>query len=142
MRISQRTTLAHWLMSTGRSRHDCTQRANAAPITVSLVGRTTSGSSSFAVGSGNQPTLAITHQPVVSDDRHLLGEALDVLGLLREIAERDEQRKIAILVPRRLDAVIKQPLHPLPDAIAPRPDDHAATHAALLGPGRPSAMTA
>src|SRR3546814_2729104 len=32
VRISQRTTFAHWLISTGRSRHDWIQRENAAPI--------------------------------------------------------------------------------------------------------------
>src|SRR3546814_3943805 len=45
VRISQRTTLAHWFMSTGRSRQLCTQREKAAPMTVSDVGRTTSGRS-------------------------------------------------------------------------------------------------
>ena len=45
-RSSQRTTLAHWLMSSGRSRWLCTHLEKKWLITVSLVGRTTSGSSS------------------------------------------------------------------------------------------------
>ena len=75
----------------------------------------------------------LVDQPVMRDDRHLLGEAVDMLGLLLEIGERDEQREIAILVAGRLDAIVEQALDPLPDAIAPRPDDHAAAHAAFLG---------
>ena len=52
---------------------------------VSEVGRTISGSSSLASGIGLQ--LAVDRlQPVVGDDRHLLGEALDVLGLLGDEA--------------------------------------------------------
>jgi hypothetical protein len=45
-RISQRTTLAHWLSSSGRSRCDSIHLAMYSPMTVSEVGRTTSGSSS------------------------------------------------------------------------------------------------
>ena len=83
VRISQRTTLAHWLISTGRSRQLCTQRAIASPMMVSEVGRTTSGSSSFGVGIDHQ--LAVHRlQPVMGDDRHFLGEALDMLGLLEQ----------------------------------------------------------
>jgi hypothetical protein len=52
---------------------------------------------------------------------------------LLEIGKRDEQRKIAIFVTGRLDAIVQQLLHPFPDAIAPRPDDHAAPHAAFFG---------
>ena len=67
------------------------------------------------------------------DDRHFLREAVDMLGLLFEIGKRDEERKVAILVPRRLDPVIEQPLYTFPDAVTPRPDDHAPAHAAFLG---------
>ena len=50
VRISHRTTFAHWLMSSGRSRWLCTHFAKVAPMIVSLVGRTTSGSSSSPAG--------------------------------------------------------------------------------------------
>ncbi len=46
MRRSQRTTLAHWLSSTGRSRHDWIHLAYIVPMIASEVGRTTSRSSS------------------------------------------------------------------------------------------------
>ena len=44
--FSQRTTFAHWLMSTGRSRHDLIHFAYIVPMMTSDVGRTTSCSSS------------------------------------------------------------------------------------------------
>ena len=69
----------------------------------------------------------------MGDDRHLLGEAFDVIGFLLEIAQGDEEREIAILMAGRLDAIVEQALDALPDAISPWPDDHAAAHAALLG---------
>src|SRR5215218_904310 len=47
-RSSQRTTLAHWLSSRGRSRWDWIHLANRWLTTVSEVGRTTSGSASFS----------------------------------------------------------------------------------------------
>ena len=49
---------------------------------VSQVGRTTSGSSSLASGSGQLPSIGL--EPVMGDDRHFLGEAFDVLGFLRD----------------------------------------------------------
>ena len=45
-RSSQRTTFAHWLSSSGRSRYDWIHLAMSSPKRVSEVGRTTSGSSS------------------------------------------------------------------------------------------------
>ena len=47
--FSQRTTLAHWLIRIGRSRHDCTHFAYIVPMIVSEVGRTTSRSSSTSL---------------------------------------------------------------------------------------------
>ena len=70
---------------------------------------------------------------MMRDDRHFLGETLDMFGFLLEIGQRDEQREIAVLVPRRLDPVVEKTLDPLPHAIAPGPDDHAAAHARFLG---------
>lgn len=46
MTFSQRTQLAHWLMSTGRSRQDCTHLAYIEQMMASDVGRTAMGSSS------------------------------------------------------------------------------------------------
>ena len=49
-RISQRITFAHWLIKSGRSRYDSIQRAKAAPMIVSEVGRITYGSASSPAG--------------------------------------------------------------------------------------------
>ena len=134
VRSSQRTTLAHWLMRIGRSRYDCTQRANVAPMIVSLVGRTMSGSSSLADGAGRSAGLCrIGLQPMVRDDRALLGEALDVLGLLLQEAHRDEQREVRVLVAGGLEHRVEPPLDVLPDGVAPRLDDHAAADVGVLG---------
>ena len=67
-RSSQRTTLAHWLISSGRSRWLWIHLAKKLLITVSLVGRTTTGSSSFL-------------PPAVGHHGQLGAEPLDVLGL-------------------------------------------------------------
>ncbi len=48
VRFSQRITLAHWLMSSGRSRWLVIHLQKKCPMIVSLVGRTTYGSSSFS----------------------------------------------------------------------------------------------
>ncbi len=45
-RSSHRTTFAHWLSSSGRSRYESIHLAMNSPMTVSLVGRTTTGSAS------------------------------------------------------------------------------------------------
>ncbi len=70
---------------------------------------------------------------MVRDHRHFLGEPLDMLGLALEIGERDEQREIDIVVTLRLDPVVEQSLHPLPDTEAPGLDHHAAAYARFLG---------
>ena len=81
---------------------DCTHFAMYSPMTVSLVGRTTIGSSSSL-------------PPRVRDDRELGAEALDVLGFALEVVHRDEQREVRVLAPARLDAVVD-----LAPASAPR----------------------
>ncbi len=53
---------------------------------VSLVGRTTSGSVSSRGGRGTQLAVGVDLQPVVRDDGAFLGKALDVRGLLFEVA--------------------------------------------------------
>ena len=67
-------------------------------------------------------------QPVMGDDRHLLGEAFDVLGLPGDEAQGNEQREIAVLVAGFLDPPVERLLQQLPDAVAPRLDHHAAAH--------------
>jgi hypothetical protein len=67
------------------------------------------------------------------DDRALLREALDVLGLLLEEALRDQQRKVRVLVAGLLEAGVQPALDVLPQRVAPRLDHHAAAHRRLLG---------
>jgi hypothetical protein len=85
------------------------------------------------LGIGHQPALAVGDQAVVRDDRHLLGEAFDMIGFLGEIGQRNEQREVAVLDARFLDARVHDLLDAFPDAIAPRLDHHAAAHARFLG---------
>ncbi len=87
----------------------------------------------FGLGVGDEPALVVLDQAVMRDDRHFLGKALDMLGLALEIGDWDKDREIAVLVSGRLDPIVEQALDPLPDAIAPRLDDHAAAHARFLG---------
>ena len=72
-------------------------------------------------------------QTMVGHHGHFPCETLDVLGLLLDEAERYEQREIAVFMTRIAKAAIEQLLHALPDPISPRPHDHAAAHAGLLG---------
>ncbi len=69
---------------------------------------------------------------MVGDDRHFLCETIDMLGFLGKIAQRYEDREIAVIVARRLDPVVEQPLDAFPYAIAPGANDHAAAHARFL----------
>ncbi len=86
VRISQRTTLAHWLVSSGRSRQLWIQRAIASPM-IGFGGRAHDQRLfQLGLGIGDQPALAVRNQPVMGDDRHFLGEAFDVLGFRVEIA--------------------------------------------------------
>ena len=49
------------------------------------------------LGGRMQGSVLALLEPVVRDHRHLLGEALDVLGLLLEVAQRDEEREVGVL---------------------------------------------
>src|SRR5439155_23865094 len=77
--------------------------------------------------------LACRAQPGVRDERDFFGKSLDVLRFLREVAHRDEEREVSVLVAARFDHVVERALHQLPDAVAVRPDDHAAAHRRIIG---------
>ena len=111
--FSQRTTFAHWLMSTGRSRHDWIHFAYIVPMMASEVGRTIERLFELLVAA-------------VGDPRHLRREALDVLFLLHQQALGNEEREVRVHVPGRLEAPVEPLLDQLPDRVAVRPDDHAA----------------
>ena len=106
MRISQRTTFAHWLMRRGRSRQLWIHFLYMAQMIVSEVGRMTSGSSSFS-----PPPWVTTAQ--------LGREALDVLGFLLQEALGDEQGEVGVDVPGLLEQAVEAGLDALPDARSP-----------------------
>ena len=76
----------------------------------------------------HQPALRSRLQPVVGHHRALLGEALDVLGLPLQVAQRDEQREVGVGVAGVLEHAVEDALHVLPQRVAPRLDHHAAAH--------------
>ena len=79
-------------------------------------------------GIGLQFAVRPRLQAVMRDDRTFLGEPLHMVRLLLQKTERDEQRKIGVLMPRRLEHPVQHPLHVLPDRPAPRLDHHAPPH--------------
>ena len=67
-------------------------------------------------------------KPVMGYDCAFLGEALHMGGFLLKIAERDEERKIRVLVSGGFEHAVQHSLHTLPESVAPGLDDHAAPH--------------
>ena len=87
---------------------------------VSLVGRTTTGSSSFlpppwvtTASSGLKPSTCAASR--------------------LQVALGDEQREVGVGHPGRLDAGVDLGLHPLPDGVAVGTDDHGAPHRPVVG---------
>src|SRR5207249_7649438 len=62
----------------------------------------------------------------VRDNGELWREAFHVLGLLLHEALGNEKREVGVSMPGFLEHVIESALHPLPDAVAIRANDHAA----------------
>ena len=69
----------------------------------------------------------------VGDPGHLRGEPLDVLRLLGEVALRDEQREVHVLVAGALDHGVERVAGPLPEGEAVGADDHAALDRRVVG---------
>ncbi len=67
------------------------------------------------------------------DDGRFGREAFDVLCLAPKEALRDEQREVRVAMSRLLEHVIESALHALPDAVAVRPNDHAAADRRIVG---------
>ena len=103
--FSQRTTFAHWLMSTGRSRHDWIHFAYIVPMIASDVGRI------------DEPLLELL-VAAPGDPGDLRRKALDVLRLLHQQALGDEQREVRVDVARRLEAPVELLLDQLPDGVS------------------------
>ncbi len=62
----------------------------------------------------------------VGDPRDFRREPLDVFSLALEEALGHEQRKVGVLVARRLEALVEPGLHVFPQAEAVRTNDHGA----------------
>ena len=101
---------------------------------VSEVGRMTNGSASSPGRDHLRGAvrLLLRLQAMMRDHGALRGEALGVLRLLLQIAQRDEQREVGVLVAGGLEHHVELALDVLPDAVAPRLDDHAAAHLGVL----------
>ena len=92
----------------------------------------------FVKGAGRNELAVPCFQAVMRHDGAFLGEALDVCGLLLEIAQRYKKREVGIAVAGRLEHPVQDRLHPLPQGIAPRFDDHATSNFGVFGEiGRP-----
>ena len=78
-------------------------------------------------------SLGIDLQPVMGHDRAFLGEAFDVFRFLREIAQRNKERKIGVPMSGRPKHRVELPLHVFPNAVAPWADHHAAAYIGRLG---------
>ena len=86
----------------------------------------------FGSGADDQRLLELL-STAMGDNRRLGREALHVLGFLVEKAFGDQQRKVRVLVTSVLEHRVELLLHPLPDAVPPRSDDHAPTHWRIVG---------
>ena len=88
----------------------------------------------FELGLGVHDNLAINgFQPVMRNNRALLGEAGRVFFLTGQIGKRDKQREIGVHVASRFKSVIQFALHLFPNGKAVRLDDHAAPHGGVFG---------
>ena len=92
----------------------------------------------FGKRTGGNEFAVLRFQAVMRHDGAFFGETLDVRGLLLEIAQRYEKREVGIAVAGGLEHSVQNRLHPLPQGIAPRFDDHTASNFGVFGEiGRP-----
>ena len=68
----------------------------------------------------------------VRDDRELGREPLDVLRLALQVAFRDQQREVRVLMTGLLDPPVQVGLQQLPEPVAVGPDDHRALDRAAV----------
>ncbi len=70
---------------------------------------------------------------MVSNDGAFFGEAFDVGGFFFQIAERDEEREVGVLMSGVFEHLVERFLDVLPDGVAPGLDDHATAHGRDFG---------
>ena len=127
VRISQRTTLHHWLHRMGRSRQEWIQFLYVFQMMVSEVGRTMSSSSSFASGSTTTPLPpgSFIRRWCVTTAHSFANPATCSASRLK----KDLGMKSAGF----LEHAVENMLHLLPDGVSVGLDDHAAADGGLLG---------
>ena len=118
--FSQRTTFAHWLISSGRSRQDWIHLAYIDPMIASEVGRMARRSSSFSA------PPCVTHATCGAKPSTCSASFSSRLSGMK-------QREVGVDVPGRLEPVVERALHLLPDRVAVRADDHAALDRRVVG---------
>ena len=69
----------------------------------------------------------------MGDDGTFFGKAFNMVRLFLQIAERDEQGEIGILVAGLLDHAVQYLLNVLPKTVSPWFDDHTTPHGRALG---------
>ena len=105
MRISQRQTLAHWLMRIGQ-------------IAIGVDPVLVRGPDDGLGGRSDDERLFQLLAARVRHDRALRRETLDVFRLLLQETFRNEHREIRVDVPRLLEHPVEIALHVLPHRVA------------------------
>ena len=90
----------------------------------------------------NQSAFGADLKAMMRDDRAFFGEAFDVRRFFFQKAQRNEQRKIGVLMPGVFEHPVERLLDVLPNRVAPGLDDHAAAHGERPRPGRQRAPPA
>ena len=80
----------------------------------------------------HQSSIGYGFEPMMGDHGAFLGEAFDVLGFLLEKSLGDEERKLVVAMTGGLEHAIEDPLHLLPERVAPGLDDHAPSNRRVL----------
>ena len=82
-------------------------------------------------GRNHFPILKL--EAVMSDDSTFGREALNMSGFFFEIAHRNEQGEVGVLVSRVLEPLVELALDLLPEPVTPWLDNHAAAHFRIFG---------
>ncbi len=101
VRISHRTTFAHWLMSNGRSRYDSIHLENECADDHFRSGA--DDERFFQLARGHEFAVGAFFEPMMRHDGAFFGKSLDVLRFFFQKAQRDEEREIGVLMARGLE---------------------------------------
>src|ERR1700746_3021212 len=68
----------------------------------------------------------------MGNDGTFFGEAFDVFSFLREVTQRNEQRKIGVAMTGGANQRVELTLHVFPNPVTPGTNDHATAHVRRL----------